>query len=371
MIKNKIAYIARASVPSNSTNSIHVAKISDAFASISRDFVLIVFGGDTKANLRDCYGIKNDFPVLRIKEGNIGRFSQIKWAFKAIGLARRNDCNVVVTRDPFCAIAAVMNNIDVVLDLHGDIKHLSGRFYRMLNWRWFVDNQRLHIVTITKGLKEFYISNYKMNEQSITVLPDGADVDDFYPHADKKLEVDRDSLQIGYFGKILIGKGIDLIRKLALNDRTDTYHIYGGTEAEAQKETGEVFPQNVIFHGRVNNSDVPSLMCDMDVLLLPNQEEMMVMGENIGNFTSPLKMFEYMASGRCIIASDLPVIREVLDNSNAYLANSINEYAWIECLEDIKKRPYDAVKKANKARQDVLKYTWKKRAQAMLELTSK
>ncbi|MCR4636603.1 MAG: glycosyltransferase family 4 protein, partial [Butyrivibrio sp.] len=363
------AYIARATVPSGSTNSIHVAKIADAFASISEDFRLIVFEGGTKATLREVYGIRNEFPIYRIDKGADTRLSQIKWARRAVGLARKQGCNAIVTRDPFCAVVAVIRGMDAVLDLHGDIKHLTGRFYRMLKWKWFVDNKRFHLVTISQGLKDYYVQNYGLTANRITVLPDGADLADFEPYSGNALKLNKDSLHIGYFGKILVGKGIDLIRRIAIADSDDVYDIYGGTLEEAEKETGSSFPENVVFHGKVNNKEIPAIMCDMDVLILPNQEKLMNMGEDIGRFTSPLKLFEYMASGRAIIASDLPVIREVLSEDNAYLADASDENDWVRCINEIKRNSHEADKVALKAKEDVKRYSWKARAQAMINLT--
>lgn len=364
-----VAYIARATVPSGSTNSIHVAKIADAFASISEDFRLIVFEGGTKATLREVYGVRNEFPVCRIDKGADTRLSQIKWARRAVGLASKQGCNAIVTRDPFCAVVAVIRGMDAVLDLHGDIKHLTGRFYRMLKWKWLVDNKRFHLVTISQGLKDYYVQNYELTADRITVLPDGADLEDFEPYAGKDLKLNKDSLHIGYFGKILVGKGVDLIRRVAIADPDDTYDIYGGTLEEAEKETGSSFPENVVFHGRVNNKEIPAIMCDMDVLILPNQDKLMNMGEDIGKFTSPLKLFEYMASGRCIIASDLPVIREVLSEDNAFLADSCDENDWVRCIGEIKADDSNAVSRADRAKADAIRYSWKSRAEAMLQLT--
>ena len=369
-MNHKIAYIARATVPSGSTNSIHVAKISDAFASISEDFILIVFEGDTKASLREVYGVRNDFPVYRIEKGSNAISSQIKWARKAVKLARSKGCNGIVTRDPFCALIAVLTGIDAVLDLHGDIKHLTGRLYRIMKWKWFVNNRRFHLVTISQGLKDFYVQNYALDAERITVLPDGADLEDFEPYAGKELVLNKDSLHIGYFGKILVGKGIDLIRRIACADSVDVFDIYGGTLDEAREETGAEFSDNVVFHGRVDNIQIPAIMSDMDVLILPNQDKLMNMGEDIGKFTSPLKLFEYMASGRIIIASDLPVIREVLNEENAYLADSSDENDWIRCINEIKSDEGSAIAKARRAMDDVKNYSWRSRAEAMLGLIS-
>lgn len=365
-----IAYIARATVPSGSTNSIHVAKISDAFAKISDDFRLIVFDGGDRASLTDVYGIRNDFPVYRINRGKDTRLNQIAWACKAVGLAHSQNCKVIVTRDPFCAFVAILRGMQVVLDLHGDIKHLCGRFYRMLRWKWFVDNDRFHLVTISQGLKDYYVQNYGLESGRITVLPDGVDIADFANCNDKALDCNKGSLHIGYFGKTTVGKGIDLIRRVAIASPADVFDVYGGTLEGAVKETGKSFTENVIFHGKVSNRDIPELMCDMDVLVLPNQDKLMNMGEDIGKFTSPLKLFEYMASGRPIIASDLPVIREVLNEENAYLVDFKDETDWGKAISAIKSDSKAAAAKADRAKKDVTRYTWKARAEAMLKLAT-
>ena len=52
---------------------------------------------------------------------------------------------------------------------------------------------------------------------------------------------------------------------------------------------------------------VPALLARADILALPNPPR-----PSRRTFTSPLKLFEYMAAGRAIVASDLPSIREVL-----------------------------------------------------------
>ena len=51
-----------------------------------------------------------------------------------------------------------------------------------------------------------------------------------------------------------------------------------------------------------------------------------ILNVNISDFTSPLKLFEYMSHKKPIIASDLPVIREVLDEKNSILVNNSLDY---------------------------------------------
>ncbi len=365
-INKKIVYVARASVPSASTNSVHVAKISEAFAQICDEFTLIVYQNDTSLDISEYYGLRHSFNVCEVKDKGAGRLNQILWARTAVKKAVSLSVDHIVTRDPFTALIAVLKGIDATLDLHGDITHLVGRLYRIMRWKPFIDNERLHLVMISQGLKDYYVKKYCVKPDRIEVLPDACNLEDFAGVSDRKLDLTKERLKIGYFGKTLVGKGIDLIRRLAMIDPEDDFEIYGGTKETSEKECNAAFSSNVHFHGHVKNSEIPALMCDMDVLLLPNQDKLMVMGEDIGKFTSPLKLFEYMASGRAIVASDLPVIREVLDENSAYLADSSDEKMWLEAIKSIRKDPADAERRALKAKKEAEKYTWKSRAARMI-----
>ncbi len=369
MEKVKVAYIARASVPSTSTNSIHIAKITEAFAQISPEPVLIVSGGDESMSLLECYGIKDGYGIKRFRMPKKDRLHQILWAKKAVKEAGRLGATCIVTRDPFTAFFGVMKGYETVLDLHGDLAHLCGRFYRMIRWKFFAASPKFHPVFISKGLQDYYLKKYGLPREKSVVLPDACNLDDFEEYAIKEPALSGDSLHIGYFGKALVGKGIELIRRLAELDSDDLFDIYGATQQEAEKETGKAFSGNVVFHGRINNKEVPERMCDMDVLILPNQDKLRNEGEDIGKFTSPLKMFEYMASGRVIVASDLEVLREVIDDSFVYLADAGDENSWMKAINEIKKDRQLAKEKAVKAKEEARKYTWRARAGAMLSLT--
>ena len=82
-------------------------------------------------------------------------------------------------------------------------------------------------------------------------------------------------------------------------------------------------------------------------------------------FMSPIKIFEYMSHKKAIIASDLPVLREVLSEKNSVLVEPTNIKDWttaIEKLKDLTQRE----KIANQAIVDFDKYTWKKRAEKVI-----
>ncbi len=72
---------------------------------------------------------------------------------------------------------------------------------------------------------------------------------------------------------------------------------------------------NILFVGHKKQEDTPLYLKASNVLLLPN----IPISEESEKFTSPIKMFEYMASGVSVVASDLPSIREVLNEENSVL----------------------------------------------------
>ena len=89
-------------------------------------------------------------------------------------------------------------------------------------------------------------------------------------------------------------------------------------------------------------------------------------GQNISDFTSPLKMFEYMAHKKVIIASDLPVLREVLNSKNSILVHSEKPDEWVRSLENMKDPQKRAGLQEN-ALADFQNFRWVERAKNVIK----
>ena len=364
----KTVYIAKANIPSNSANSVHVMKISEAFSEICEEFKLVVPKPQDGKNDIDrsfeYYGVKPfDVATVKIGKGSLG--SRYGFPIKCLWKVRKADN--IITRDPLAAFLAVLFRKNVVLDLHGDLRHLCGRAYRIIKWKFFRDSKYLNLVMITEGLAEYYQDVYKISKEKVTVLPDGYTDKNFENLEERKL-FQNDSLKIGYCGGFLKGKGLGLIQQLTLQDPVNRYFLYGGTKENAEKEVNSAFGTNTVFGGYVENVKIPYILNEQDILLLPNQKQQVCKNEDIGKVTSPLKMFEYMASGKVIIASDLSVLREILDESNCYFAMSDDASDWKKVIDYVSAHREEAIEKARKAKEDVKQYTWKIRAEKMLAL---
>jgi glycosyltransferase involved in cell wall biosynthesis len=117
----------------------------------------------------------------------------------------------------------------------------------------------------------------------------------------------------------------------------------------------------VTFTGLIPPAEVQARLRDADVLLLPNPASAIST-----SFTSPLKLFEYMAAGRPIVASDLPSLREVLrDEENALLVEPGSARALVAGIQRLRNDAALGARLARQARRDVEQFTWARRAERL------
>jgi glycosyltransferase involved in cell wall biosynthesis len=214
----------------------------------------------------------------------------------------------------------------------------------------------------------------------VIVLPDGVDLDLFegLPSKDdcrRRLGLPLGRPIIGYIGRfrtLEMEKGIpELVEAMgdlsSVNGAEPLLLCVGGpmdavpTYLELARRIG--IPQDRLrFVDRVPNIEVPYWIRAFDVALAP-----FPWVDHYAYFMSPLKLFEYMATGVPILATDLPSIREVLRHGeNAWLVPPSNPKALAEGIRHLLENPALAERLAQQARKDVRQYTWKRRAAVIL-----
>ena len=179
-----------------------------------------------------------------------------------------------------------------------------------------------------------------MNDKKIKVAHDGADeVLDL--EAKNQAFGDNNKLKVGYVGHLYKGKGIEVISSLAKKvDSSVEFHVIGGFKKDVEIWKNKINSKNVFFYGHISHKEVGNYINALDVCLLPNQKVVLAFGSkneiNISDFTSPLKVFEYMSYKKAIIASDLPVLREVLSNKNSLIVKCDDINEWMAAIEKLK-----------------------------------
>jgi len=370
----KILYIARSTIPSREANSIQVMKMCQAFADNGHDVVLLV--PDKKQNnepavqkVYTSYGVKECFTIKKLQSYHK------KWRafFEVIEIKKalaEFQPDVVYGRCSFGCTIACMNGYETMYEAHGPI--WSSSTFKKYGFLLLSRNKNFkRLIVISNALKQLYINENIIHPNKIYVAHDGADeVADFDTKV--KLYGNNDKINIGYSGHLYTGKGMEVIAQIAPLAKEFNFHIVGGTEKDIAYWKSVISADNVYFYGFQLQNDVAKYINSFDICLLPNQKIVIPCGKqdakrNISNFTSPLKMFEYMAHKKAIIASDLPVLREVLNSSNAQLVPCDDIHGWLnalELLQDVRKREI----LAQQAYSDFMQtYRWKNRAMLILQ----
>lgn len=226
------------------------------------------------------------------------------------------------------------------------------------------------IVVITKKLEELYLKK-GISKEKIIVAPDGVDLrlfkGFFKLESRNELKIPIHKKIICYTGTLHKWKGVYILAK-SMESLPDSilYVIGGKTDLEVKKFREFVNNEkikNVVVVGYVKPNQIPKFVSASDVVVLPNTSR-----ENTSKYyTSPLKLFEYMASKKPIVASDLPSIREILNEENAILVEPDNPKALAEGIKNVLEDEELAKKLTEKAYEEVQKYTWDKRAEKILK----
>jgi glycosyltransferase involved in cell wall biosynthesis len=374
----KISYIAGSKVPSREANSIHVMKMCQALKQEAYDVTLYIPGTKTQAadysTLWQHYGIKEPFAIQYIpsKMKSLA-LSHLAFGFRSATDSKNQRSQYVYSRHLHAAMFSSLRGLPTVYEMHSVDPggKMSWLYLRLLiRGKGFKK-----LVVISEALKKLILQKYPdiFTSENTIVAHDGVDLERFsQERGSRRNQVTPDTgFVAGYIGHLYPGRGIELIFELARRQKGITFWLIGGMEQDIQRWKSELAQNNlpnVRIFGFVSNSDLPRIMSECDVLLMPYQKKVFTVGgSDSSKWMSPLKMFEYMASGRPIISSRLPVLLEVLTPDNAILCDPDDIKAWQSALEKVLNEPEWAQKLGCQAQLDVQKFAWRSRVRMVME----
>jgi len=349
-------------------------KMCQAFADNNHEIVLLAPDRHREYESKiddvfEYYGVRKNFEIKKLYCPNIkGR--SIVYAISIFYYLLSNKKNdLVYGRFLLGCYMATLLKAEVVFESHTPIYEKNNYelklFKKLIKSRYFKK-----LVVISQALKNMYLKNKYLSEDKIQVAHDGADeVVDF----ESKIELlgNMNSLKVGYVGHLYKGKGIEVISSIA--DKVGNgieFHIIGGLEKDLNFWKEKINSKNVFFYGFISQNKISYHINALDICLLPNQKTVFAYGAgekgtNISGFTSPLKMFEYMAHKKAIVCSDIPVLREVLNKHNCIFVDAEDNQGWSEAIERLKDKKLRD-KLSSQALVNFKKYTWKNRSFMLL-----
>lgn len=371
----RIAFIAASEVPSRTANSIQVMKVCDSFRSLGHEVKLYLPGADPKtpwSAIQSHYGISADFSISWLRSFKFLR--RYDFAARAILAGRFWKADYFYVWTLQAAAFASILGLPTILEMHD---RPPGRFGPTLFRNYLKGVGAVRLLPITHSLSDWLSKAYAADfqESIVEIAPMGVDLEAYVElpvpeQAREELGL-KPGITAGYTGHLYPGRGVELLFELAQR-YPDINYLWIGGEPEAVVRWKRIIDDrgvgNIQILGHVENKKVPSYQAACDFLLMPYQKSISVSsGGDTAQFASPMKVFEYLATGRPILSSDLPVLREVLSEKNAVLLPAEDTHAWVRALRQLVEDPERRELLAQQGREDASRYTWTERAKKSLE----
>ena len=349
----KLIYIANVRIPTEKAHGLAIMKMCEAFAENDLDVSLIIPWrfNRMKSDSFEYYGVKRNFEIKKLFSLDILLLGRLGFLIQWVSFAK------------IASLYAVLNKADIYYGRDELSLWLISLYRKNTIWEahtaknnWYVRSliRRNKLVVISRGLAEFYRS---IGAKEVLVAPSGVDLTPFEAITGSKeelreqLDLPLDKRIVAYIGKrksMGEDKGVEELEK-TLNSLTE--------------ENPEIYP---LIVSEVPPQEVPLYMKAVDVLVMNYPDT-----EHYARYMSPLKMFEYMASGTPIVTADLPSIREILNEEMAYFFkhDSTNDLTGV--IGRVLDNQQETKNKASRAQGIVRRYSWSQRAENILNLINR
>jgi glycosyltransferase involved in cell wall biosynthesis len=373
---HKLYYIARSRIPSARANCVQALKMCAGFAArLPVEMIAPYHPEDARQrdSLRSDFTLARPFDVTWLPFPHWGeRFAVRGYALAAALYVRARRGSMVYSREPWSAYWLARAGKRVGFEAHYLEEDRRYPVWEPLTKDPSLSPALRGIFCISKSLIADYAAAGARREL-LRWAPDGVDLQRFESPADKaaarsRLGLPASETIVCHSGHLYPGRGIEeTVEALCALPGTLLLLVGGNPEDVERIRTFAAdrgVQDRVHLKGMVPNGEVPIYLWAADALVMPYTSRTPTV-----RAMSPLKMFEYMAAGRPIVAADFPVVREVLrDGENALLVTPDSAEALAAGIRRALAEPVLAERIANQAGRDVREYTWERRAQKILEV---
>jgi len=403
----KLIYIINARIPTQMGHGHQVTKMCESFALINANHakgnakdangIEVELWVPTRENpigedVFEYYGLKRNFTVKKIKSfdflkyakhlGALSFYLQSWWFFAKLLFAKIDKKAIIYTRNPEIAYILKLRGLKTCYECH----EWFGRGAWM--YLFFLQNVD-RIITTNSFIKREFV-NRGFDEKRFLVVPNGIDLDIFDLDVSREEAIEKlmggngERFSVGrtvlpkiknkkillYTGSLRLKnekKGVDEILEAIkiLNNNEIIFVAVGGNEKDIdhykQMADNLGIGESVYLFPRQSQEKLALFQKTADILLMPFPKI-----AHYEYYMCPLKMLEYMASGRPIIASDLPSIREILSDSNSLICKPGDSKDLAEKIKLLLDNQPLGEELASQASEDAEKYTWSRRAERIM-----
>lgn len=375
----KLIYLADNRLSLNNAPVVNIIEMCNAFTKYGFLTTLVVPDcGFSINNLFKYHNVRNPFEIIKVKVPKALLTKLIPglvtvFSFLSTSLLRRKEYNIAYTRTIliFFIISVLFKKI-CFIETHQFRYHnfLQTYIYRRLVKIGMKSNNG-RMICISQELKKQWIGE-GICEKSVYVAHDGVNIEKYKNIATKKdarnmLGFDLNKLLVCYTGSLLKSKGVDVLIRCANRIPEVSFVIVGGDKEQICELKNLSIKNNVIFIGHVPPKIIPLYQSAADILALPNTK-----GSLIDDITSPMKLFEYIASKRPIVATNIPSILEILRNNyNALISPYGDDFKLAKNINSIFLDPSLSEMIVRNAFRELKRYSWDSRVKFLSKLFEK
>ncbi len=355
--KKNLIYITETSLPTKSANIINSLKFCDALSNYYNIKFLVPNNLLETKIINKKYNLRNHINFENLINKNVENFiTRLFFSIKIIfKILNEKDYEVILSRSIISSLLMTLLNIRNTLELHHIPQSFSKFFFNFI--MLLPQKKKLSLILINDNL----VKDLRLKKLKYIVLHDAADFLSFKPH--KSLYTKKKTCI--YIGSFFKGKGIEIIDKLSKLLPEIDFHLYGDQKTLGSRARYQ-FNRNIKFYEYVDYNKIPLVLKNYEVALMPFQSRIEARSKNleISKYISPLKMFDYLAAGKIIIATKLKAYRHILkNNENSFLISSKDLNAWKVLIKSIFKNHKKFKRLKLNAKNTAKKFSWNNRAQ--------
>ena len=356
----KIFYISNFSLPNMSAYALHVLKMCDAFSESFYDVNLLlphIRKGYDLGKIRKNYLLKSSFKIHGFFKSKIDRnfFSLLLFSYRLYKFFKIHEKpHFIISRSVLPALFLSIYGQKLFLEVHTELKGFTKIIFSI--FKYFNFNNKIKFILIHKNLNK----KLKLRTKDFIILDDCVDYRDF-KQSNKKAN------SCVYTGSFVKGKGVETIINIASSLPEVNFFLYGNLKTLDENLHKMILrKKNITLKDFVTYDKIANILPKSKILLMPYEKKIGVLIDNIdvSEYISPLKLFDYLASGSTIIASKKKAYMHILKHKfNCYLTQSTSIEEWTKTIVEVLSKPYLNKQVQKNSIKTAKKYSWLKRAE--------
>lgn len=363
----KLYYIANARMPNEKAHGIQIAKMCEAFIESGIDLKLVVpsrgYGG-----LKQAYALSCEVPLLRIPVLNLQFLGPVGYRLTALQfivgsliylwwktMSEEQFVVYTIDMDNFSFAPLVWVPRPLFAEMHSIKKSgfLARSFFK-----------RVGIIATNKLIADELVKTFRLPAERVLIEPNGVDESVLQSNVSRqearaKLNLPSDEPFALYVGRFYEWKGLEILADAA-TESPIPIRLVGGTREEYERITKKGGAR-LYFSGARTVDEVPLWLAAADVLLVVGT------AHNVDSYryTSPMKIFEYLATRRATVASKTPAVESIMQEETASWYEPDNASSLAQAIRNAYTSA-EAESKIQAGRALSASHTWSKRASRIL-----